>query len=79
MGESDEFGSCLFERVVRMSLDWVVGSRSSRCSRNSVTVVDGDSGRTRVGGSPKPAKLVMRTFRFRGDMMRIVLSVNGER
>jgi hypothetical protein len=62
----------LFERVVRMSLDWVVGSRTFRRSRNSVTVVDGDSGRTRVGGSPKPAKLVISTFRFRGDMMRTV-------
>lgn len=37
--------------------------------RSSVTVVDDARGRTRVGGNPRPAKLVTSTFTFRGAMV----------
>lgn len=55
-----------------MSLDSVVGNRSLSSCRNSVTVVDGQRGRTRVGGRPRPPKLVMRTFRFPGAIVYCV-------
>lgn len=44
-------------------------------SRSSVIVVDDARGRTRVGGSPRPAKLVTSTFTFRGDMVWDVFSL----
>lgn len=69
IGASDCAGSCLFDMVVRMSLDSAGGNRSSIVLRNSVIVVDDGSGRTKVGGRPRPAKLVTRTFRLRGDMV----------
>lgn len=69
MGFSDAIGSCLLERVVRISLESIVGSRSSSRSRNSEMEVEGDRGSTRVGGNPRPPKLVMRTLRFRGVMI----------
>lgn len=69
IGASDCVGSCLFDMVVRMSLNSVVGKRSSMVLRSSVTVVDDESGRTKVGGKPRPEKLVTSTFKLRGDMM----------
>lgn len=41
---------------------WLVGRRSSSCSRKSVTDVDASTGNDSVGGRPRPPKVVMRTF-----------------
>jgi hypothetical protein len=65
--------------VVRMSLVSVVGRRSVISSRSSVIVVEGGTGTTRVEGSPRPPKVVMRTLRFsKGifDLMRLLASGN---
>lgn len=69
MGISDSAGSCLFEIVVMISFDWVVGNRSSIWVRSWLMVVDEGSGRTKVGGRPRPAKLVTSTFKLRGDII----------
>lgn len=68
---SENSGNCLFAIVVKMKREFVTGRRSSSCSRSVVTVVVGGIGSDRVGGKPRPPKVVTKTLIFDGAMMNV--------
>ena len=70
MGESDFSGSCLLDKVVKMSLASVAGIRSWINSLRSERLVDEDKGSTRVAGSPRPPKVDIRTLSIFEAMVR---------
>ena len=64
MGAGEPRSSCLFDIVVRMSRETVCGSRSSMRSWRSEMAVVGGRGNERVGGRPRPGKVVTKTLMF---------------